>query len=207
MDILNPYCIDDLLKAHSIMMRGLNAETGEFRSRPVGVVNSEGKVLHFWTLPQYVPSLVNELLDWAENSGLHMLIKSCVFHYEFELIHPFADGNGRLGRMWHTLLLSKWNPMFTQLAIESIIHDNQEKYYEAINVSNEQGESTAFIEFMLSVIKRALKECTETKRKNKRNQTELICKYLKKNDYIMNSDVQKILGFPPQRQHVFCRMR
>lgn len=194
MGILNPYNVDDLLKAHGVMMRGLNTEAGEFRSKPVGIVNSVGEVVHFGTLPQYVPSLINELLEWTKNSGLHMLIKSCVFHYEFELIHPFADGNGRLGRMWHTLLLSKWNPIFAQLAIESIIHDNQEKYYEAINASNIQGESTVFIEFMLSVIKRALKECAKTKRQSKKTQTELICKYLKKHDFITNAKVRELLG-------------
>lgn len=194
MDILNPYCIDDLLKAHSVMMCGLNAEAGEFRSKPVGVVNSAGEVIHFGILPQYVPSLINELLEWTENSGLHMLIKSCVFHYEFELIHSFADGNGRLGRMWHILLLSKQNPIFAQLAVESIIHDNQEKYYEAINISNAHGESTVFIEFMLSVIKRVLKEYAKTKRQSKKTQTELICKYLKKHDFITNADVRELLG-------------
>lgn len=107
LDELNPYSVDDLLTAHSIMTRGLVDESGVFRSKPVGVVDQEGHVLHFGTLPQYVPDLVMELLDWVKNSDVHMLIRSCVFHYEFELIHPFADGNGRVGRLWHTLLLSK----------------------------------------------------------------------------------------------------
>ena len=119
MDKLNPYSIDDLLKAHSVMERGLLNEAGEFRSRPVGVADSEGNILHFGTLPQYVPKLVQELLEWTEKSEIHLLIKSCVFHYEFELIHPFADGNGRMGRLWHTLLLSKWNPIFAWLPIET----------------------------------------------------------------------------------------
>ena len=78
-----------------------------------------------------------ELLDWVKNSDVHMLIRSCVFHYEFELIHPFADGNGRVGRLWHTLLLSKWNPVFAWLPVESIIHDHQQGYYDAINASND----------------------------------------------------------------------
>lgn len=108
LDELDPYSVDDLLTAHSIMTRGLVEESGMFRTRPVGVVDQEGHVLHFGTLPQYVPDLVMELLDWAKHSDLHMLIRSCVFHYELELIHPFADGNGRVGRLWHILLLSKW---------------------------------------------------------------------------------------------------
>ena len=148
--------MDDLLKAHGIMVKGLVNEAGEFRSRPVGIVDGEGNVLHFGTLPQYVPQLVKELFEWTETSEIHMLIKSCVFHYEFELIHPFSDGNGRIGRLWHTLLLSKWNPLFAWLPVESIVHDHQQENYEAINTSNAQGEGTAFIEFMLSVIEEAL---------------------------------------------------
>ena len=198
MDKLNPYSIDDLLKAHSVMERGLLNEAGEFRSRPVGVADSEGNILHFGTLPQYVPKLIQELLEWTEKSEIHLLIKSCVFHYEFELIHPFADGNGRMGRLWHTLLLSKWNPIFAWLSIESIIHDNQSEYYNAINVSNNNGNSTVFIEFMLSVIKQALQESINDKPKNISSKSDLrwnkINDYLETHEYILNSDVQKLLG-------------
>ncbi|MCI8980663.1 MAG: Fic family protein [Clostridia bacterium] len=196
MDKLNPYDIDDLLKAHSIMVKGLVNEAGEFRSRPVGVVDGSGNVLHFGTLPQYVPELVHELLEWTEISDIHILIKSCVFHYEFELIHPFADGNGRIGRLWHTLLLSKWNTMFAWLPIESIIYDNQAEYYNAINISNSNGNSTTFIEFMLSVIKQALQEAVgvdvETKSKSDMRRSA-VSDFLNTHDYIMNSDVQKLL--------------
>lgn len=198
MDKLNPYSIDDLLQAHSVMERGLLNEAGEFRSRPVGVADSEGNILHFGTLPQYVPKLIQELLEWTEKSEIHLLIKSCVFHYEFELIHPFADGNGRMGRLWHTLLLSKWNPIFAWLPIESIIHDNQSEYYNAINVSNNNGNSTVFIEFMLSVIKQALQESINDKPKNISSKSDLrwnkINDYLETHEYILNSDVQKLLG-------------
>ena len=198
MDKLNPYSIDDLLKTHSVMERGLLNEAGEFRSRPVGVADSEGNILHFGTLPQYVPKLVQELLEWTEKSEIHLLIKSCVFHYEFELIHPFADGNGRMGRLWHTLLLSKWNPIFAWLPIESIIHDNQSEYYNAINISNNNGKSTVFIEFMLSVIKQALQESINDKPKNISSKSDLrwnkINDYLETHEYILNSDVQKLLG-------------
>ena len=158
LDELDPYSVDDLLTAHGIMTRGLVEESGMFRTRPVGVVDSEGHVLHFGTLPQYVPDLVMELLEWAKTSEVHMLIRSCVFHYELELIHPFADGNGRVGRLWHTLLLSKWNPLFAWLPVESIIHHRQQEYYDAINASNDAGESAIFIGFMLSAIKASLIE-------------------------------------------------
>ena len=162
LDELDPYSVDDLLTVHGIMTRGLVEESGMFRTRPVGVVDQEGHVLHFGTLPQYVPDLVMELLDWVKNSDVHMLIRSCVFHYELEMIHPFADGNGRGGRLWHTLLLSRWNLAFAWLPVESIIHDRQQEYYAAINASNDAGESTVFIELMLSVIKTSLIEAINT---------------------------------------------
>ncbi len=194
MDNLNPFSVDDLLTAHGIMTRGLVEESGYFRSGPVGVVDKQGRILHFGTLPDFVPKLVTELLEWTAESDVHMLIKSCVFHYEFELIHPFADGNGRIGRLWHTLLLTQWKPLFAWLPIESIIHDRQEEYYAAINRSNAEGESTVFIGFMLSAIKEALLEVvsgdepmtTDEKRRNE------IARFLKTNDTITNADVRKL---------------
>ena len=162
MDDLDPYSVDCLLKAHEIMTKGLIEESGCFRSGQVGVVDNQGNILHFGTLPDYVPHNTEELLQWVRESNMHILIKSCVFHYEFELIHPFADGNGRMGRLWHTLLLTKWKPIFAWLPVESIIHNRQEEYYNAINQSNCKGESTDFIEFMLSAIKDALLEAIET---------------------------------------------
>lgn len=201
LDELDPYSVNDLLTAHGIMTRGLVEEAGVFRTRPVGVVDSEGHVLHFGTLPQYVPALVTELLDWTKTSEVHMLIRSCVFHYELELIHPFADGNGRVGRLWHTLLLSKWNPAFAWLPVESIIHDRQQEYYAAINASNDTGESTIFIEFMLSAIKASLIEAISTSDEmsdGKMDKATLrwnkIQEYLKTHDYIMNADVRELCG-------------
>ena len=201
LDELDPYSVDDLLTAHGIMMRGLVEESGVFRSRPVGVVDQAGHVLHFGTLPQYVPDLVMELLDWAKNSDIHMLIRSCVFHYELELIHPFADGNGRVGRLWHTLLLSKWSPAFAWLPVESIIHDRQQEYYDAINASNDAGESTVFIEFMLSAIKTSLieainlsDEMSDEKLDKATLRWNKIQEYLKTHDYIMNADVRELCG-------------
>ena len=198
---LDPYSVDDLLTAHGIMTRGLVEESGIFRTRPVGVVDSEGHVLHFGTLPQYVPDLVMELLDWAKTSEVHILIRSCVFHYEFELIHPFTDGNGRVGRLWHTLLLSKWNPAFAWLPVESIIHDRQQEYYDAINASNDAGESTVFIEFMLSAIKASLMDAIDASDEMSDGKVDKatlrwkrIQEYLKTHDYIMNADVRELCG-------------
>ena len=161
LDTLDPYSVDDLLLAHSVITRGLVDESGCFRSGNVGVTDAEGNIIHFGTLPDYVPKLTVELLNWTKESDFHILIKSCVFHYELELIHPFADGNGRIGRLWHMLLLSRWKPLFAWLPIESIIHDRQAEYYAAINRSNYEGASTAFITFMLSAILQALKEAAQ----------------------------------------------
>ena len=204
MDMLNPYSVDDLLTAHGIMTRGLVEESGIFRTRNVGVLDNQGRVLHFGTLPDYVPGLVAELMDWAKHSDEHMLIRSCVFHYELELIHPFADGNGRIGRLWHTLLLSKWNPIFAWLPIESMIYTHQQEYYDAINASNDAGASTAFIEFMLATIKASLIDAinmsdgmSDAPADKLTLRWQKIEAFLKSNDYIMNGDVQRICDVSP----------
>ena len=197
LDELDPYSVDDLLTAHGIMTHGLVEESGCFRSRPVGVVDQQGNILHFGTLPDYVPGLVADLLEWAKTTDVHMLIRSCVFHYELELIHPFADGNGRIGRLWHTLLLSKWNPAFAWLPVESMIHANQQEYYNAINASNNAGESTVFIEFMLSIIKASLidaiktsDEMSDVKMDRAAMRWMQIEKFLQTHEFIMNADVR-----------------
>ncbi len=196
---LDPYSVEDLLTAHGIMTRGLVEESGCFRSRPVGVVDQQGNILHFGTLPSFVPGLVAELLDWTKNSDVHMLIRSCVFHYELELIHPFADGNGRVGRLWHTLLLSKWNPTFAWLPVESMIYAHQQEYYDAINASNAAGSSTVFIEFMLSVIKASLMDAisvSDAMSDGTMDKAFLrwvqIEKFLETHPFIMNADVRAL---------------
>ena len=197
LDSLNPYDVNDLLHAHGVMVRDLVSDAGEFRTKPVGVVDSNGNILHFGTLPAYVPQLVCDLLDWVKNDSLHILIKSCVFHYEFELIHPFSDGNGRIGRLWHTLLLSTWNSMFAWLPIESIIHNKQSEYYEAINMSNNNADSTVFIEFMLGAIKSALLDVTESssaKTDKASNREKVIKEYLISNNVISNKNVCELFN-------------
>lgn len=199
LDELDPYDAEDLLTAHGIMTRGLVEESGYFRSRPVAVVDQQGNILHFGTLPDYVPGLTKDLLAWTKNSDVHMLIRSCVFHYELEQIHPFADGNGRIGRLWHTLLLSKWNPAFAWLPVESMIYAHQQEYYDAINASNAAGESTVFIEFMLSIIKASLMDAIKTRdamSDGKMDKETLrwmqIQEFLESHPFIMNADVRML---------------
>ncbi len=200
---LDPYSVDSLLSAHGIMMRGLIDESGMFRSRAVGVVDSQGNILHMGTLPRYVPNSVEQLFSWVRDSDLPMVIKSSVFHYEFELIHPFADGNGRMGRLWHTRLLMEWDPLFAWLPVESIIHDRQQQYYDVINASNNAGESTVFIEFMLSAIKAALFEASGMKKplgKNAQNaalRRQFVLDHLAGHPLIHNADLCDGLGVSP----------
>ena len=161
LDMLDPYSVDDLLKAHGVMTNGLVEESGAFRTKPVGVVDSKsGEVIHVGTLPAYVPQAVEDLLQWLKNDDTNDIIKSCIFHFEFESIHPFLDGNGRTGRLWQTLILSKVDPIFAYLPVESMIYKKQDEYYQAINDSDYASESTEFIIFMLETIKDALVEAT-----------------------------------------------
>lgn len=141
---LNPFSIEDMLKAHLTMMSGLVDEAGMFRRRGVGVFDGS--------------TAVNDLFVWLENSDDHLLIRSCVFHYEFEFIHPFADGNGRIGRLWQSLILGKLNPLFEHLPVENMVYANQQTYYDAITQSSALGNSQPFIDFMLQEILNALED-------------------------------------------------
>lgn len=155
---IDAFSIADLEKMHGIMMRGLVEEAGQLRTAPVGVINQDGRVIHVAPPANMVGDLMSQLFDWVATSKTHMLIKSSIFHYEFEFIHPFRDGNGRMGRLWQTVLLANWKPIFRWIPIESIIKDNQEEYYKAITLSTSEGKSNRFIVFMLGVIKSALQD-------------------------------------------------
>ena len=152
----NPLQEKDLLRAHKILMEGLVKTAGEFRMTGV-VVATQGKVIH--TAPPYqrVPELVSQIFDFIDQSkDLHQLITSSIFHYEFEFIHPFEDGNGRTGRFWQTLMLRQTRPAFSLVPIETAIKEHRREYYQAIEKSSREGKSTVFVEFMLSVILEAV---------------------------------------------------
>ena len=156
-DQLDPYSTKDLLKAHKVMMTALIDEPGKFRSGGVGVFDGK-KAVHIAPPAEFVPGQIKDLFKWLESAPDHLLIKSCVFHYEFEFIHPFADGNGRLGRLWQSLILTKLHSLFQHLPIETMVHDRQMEYYRAINASSAKNDCGIFVDFMLNEILNALKQ-------------------------------------------------
>ena len=157
----SPTSSSDLLAAHKLMLRGLADDAGRFRSRAVGIAQGS-RVVHLAPPAGRVPGLVKNLLAWLRRTDAHPLIASSVFHYELEFIHPFSDGNGRLGRFWQTLILSRWNPLLAWLPVESVIHDRQADYYRVLAVCDNAGNSTAFIEFLLAALLQALGDATGT---------------------------------------------
>ena len=156
-DSLDAFSVDDLLKAHGVMMQALTNEAGRFRRGGVGVFGETGCV-HIAPPADRVPYLIKDLFGWLSNSTDHLLIRSCVFHYEFEFIHPFIDGNGRMGRLWQSLILGKLHPLFQFLPVENMVHANQQAYYDAIGESSRIGNSGPFIDFMLREILHTLKQ-------------------------------------------------
>jgi len=142
----------ELLEAHGILMAGLLDDAGAYRQGGVGVM-AGGEVIHLAPPAGRVPALMGDLFRWLGSSDQHPLISSSVFHYEFEFIHPFADGNGRLGRLWQSLILHRWNPLFAHLPVESMVYEHQQEYYRALQESTRQADSAPFVEFMLGIIR------------------------------------------------------
>lgn len=151
----NPNSLKDLQVAQSILMHGLIEGSGKFRTKNVGIVKGS-KVEHLAPSGSMVNGLMKDLFTYLKSDNEVLLIKSCVFHYEFEFIHPFLDGNGRMGRLWQTLILLQKYPVFEYLPVESLIKENQNNYYKALGASDKLGESTPFVEFMLTLILQAL---------------------------------------------------
>jgi Fic family protein len=142
----------DLLKAHGLMMKDLVKQAGHYRQEGVGVFDGNGNCLHMAPPADRVPQLMGDLFHWVKTTKEHPLIYSCVFHYEFEFIHPFIDGNGRMGRFWQTMLLSRWKGIFAWLPVETIVKEHQQEYYNVIAKCDAAGNSTAFVEFMLKCL-------------------------------------------------------
>lgn len=152
-----PWSVDDLLKAHAHLTDALIGESGRFRTVGVAVVRGDGFVMHRGAPAEQVPALVEQLLHWGETAEAHPLIKSSAVHYMLEYIHPFSDGNGRIGRLWQTLILSKWNPLFAWMPVETLVHHNQALYYKALQDSHKGSvDCRPFIGFMLDAIGNSL---------------------------------------------------
>jgi Fic family protein len=158
---LKVYEIDSLCKAHTILMKGLIDHPGQLRRTSVGIVKGED-LAHIAPPGVLVFPLMNDLFAYLKNDDDLLIIKSCVFHYEFEFIHPFLDGNGRMGRLWQTLILKEYSPVFEFLPIESLIKERQQDYYHVLGKSDQQGSSTSFIEFMLDIINMSLEDLLMT---------------------------------------------
>lgn len=149
---LDPYSVEDVLTAHRTMMGGLVPDAGRFRAGNVGVFDG-GVLIHAGTPAACVPEVLADIFGWLRTTAMHPLLASCVFHFEFEFCHPFADGNGRTGRLWHTLLLSRWRPVLAWLPVESTIRKRQAGHYAALARSDALGSSEVFVEFMLETIR------------------------------------------------------
>ena len=156
---LDPYSVDELKRVHGLMTEGLVGESGVFRAGGEGVFDGE-RLVFMAPPPEMVPRHIENLFSWLKGTRetLHPLIASSVFHYEFVFIHPFADGNGRMARLWQTALLAKWRGVFRYVPIESHVHRYQDGYYAAIDACNKAGESTVFVEFMLERIAETLED-------------------------------------------------
>lgn len=156
-----PSSVDDLLAAHGVLVAGLLGGAGQFRTGKVGIYRGEALV-HMAPPAKRVPALMRDLLDWLARGEVPPLVASCVFHYEFEFIHPFADGNGRMGRLWQTLILSRWKPLLAYLPVETVIRAQQAAYYQALAESDGAAEATPFVTFMLQALLAAMGEVALT---------------------------------------------
>lgn len=147
----DPYSVKDFCNAHKLMTDGLVEESGTFRSGDVEVFDGD-VVVHLGARPQFVPQLIEDLFRWAKESEFHPVLKSAIMHCEIETIHPFSDGNGRMGRLWQTLLLAKWNDIFAWIPMESVVFEKRPLYYETLNSAQRANDSSKFIEFTLFAI-------------------------------------------------------
>ena len=194
----DPYSVDDFLRAHNLMTSDLIHDSGKFRETGVGVFSGD-TVVHMAPPASLVPELITNLFVWAKSSDVHPLIKSCVFHFELEFIHPFIDGNGRMGRLWQTLILSKWEPLFAWIPVESLIQESRQKYYDALGESGKKGNSTYFVEFMLTVISNALNMYEiDIKKPSVRlsEKEQTILDLIKENSRITILEIVEITGYP-----------
>lgn len=205
----DPYNLKNFLQAHKIMMGGLVREAGTFRSGNVGVYAGT-ELIHAGTPAKYVPDLMAQLFRWLKQSNYHPLVKSCIFHYEFEFIHPFTDGNGRMGRLWQSLILQKWKKIFAWIPVEMLVYENQDEYYQILQQADRVGDSTKFVEFMLEMIRNALREISNATDvvTNVVTNEERILTLLKQNANMSASMLSVAVGITPrQAQRILAKLK
>lgn len=191
LDKLNPFSFESFCEAHGILMNGLVESAGRLRNKSVGIVKGS-EIAHIAPPSEMLKPLMNDLFDYLKNDDDLILIKSCVFHYEMEFIHPFIDGNGRMGRLWQTLILKDAYPVFEFLPVETLIKERQDNYYEALGKSDNTGESTLFIEFMLEIILESLEELLNIQNVSLLNIDRInLFKSIIKEDYFSRKDYLK----------------
>jgi len=184
----------DLLTAQGLLMSGLVDDAGSFRSKGVGIYN-ESDLVHRAPPASRIEALMTDLLAWLASAQVHPLIASCVFHYEFEFIHPFADGNGRMGRLWQTLILSHWQPLLAYLPVESVIRIRQTAYYQALADADRLADSTPFIEFMLQALLDAMIEVpTKTSGKKSVKTSGKILALIRENELVTIPELATTIG-------------
>ncbi len=159
----NPYSLKDFCRAHRVLMQGLVTSAGRWRAGGVGIAKGD-QIAHVAPPADRVHGLVKSLLKFARDDSVALLVRAAVVHYEIEFIHPFEDGNGRLGRLWHTLMLYQYHHAFEYVPLESLIRERQKEYYAALGASDRAGNSTAFVEFGLTIVEEALRRFLETLR-------------------------------------------
>ncbi|MCR5316645.1 MAG: Fic family protein, partial [Treponema sp.] len=201
----------DLLRAHGIMMKDLVSRAGKYRNDGVGIFDGK-EIVHLAPPADRVPALMADLFEWLRTTDVHPLVKSCVFHYEFEFIHPFQDGNGRMGRLWQSAILKDWRNIFAWLPVESLIKERQAEYYSALNVSDTSADSTFFIEFLLGLILSTIEEILESQvkvtvkvtQKVTVNQQKIL-DLIKENPHITQNELTQAVGIA--RKNIVANMK
>ncbi|MDR2973235.1 MAG: Fic family protein [Propionibacteriaceae bacterium] len=200
----SPYSIEDFLRAHTLMTGGLVEESGRFRSGDVGVFDG-GTVIHVGARPMFVPQLMRELFEWARTTDVHPALVSAIVHSEIETIHPFADGNGRMGRLWQTLILAKWNEVFAWIPMESLVYEKRPQYYDALRQAQRTNDSGGFIEFTLSAILEAVEAQAQSMGESTFDAVPSGSEFVDKtNEFVENGDkfVDKFVENDTQREIV-----
>lgn len=193
MDQWNPHSLDDFLTAHRLLMHGLITDAGQWRQGGAGIYRGE-QLVHMAPPHSQLPRLMADLFQWLQSTDAHPLIASAAFHYEFEFIHPFSDGNGRMGRLWQTLILSHWQPMLAFLPVETVIRNHQSQYYLLLSEADASSDCSAFIEFMLQSLEDALKEAISTRVSQPLDTPDRILAALKENPEMTLAEVAQKIG-------------